>query len=74
MCLYTCCIGYTVHDTLVHIRALLLLLVFYVITVDVVIVTSEATNKTGGLKMICNDFLVVRVNCWSYVFNIMNNM
>jgi len=26
------------------------------------------------LKMICNDFLVVRVNCWSYVFNIMKYM
>jgi len=26
------------------------------------------------LKMICNDFLVVKVNCWSYVFNIMNKM
>jgi len=23
------------------------------------------------LKMICNDFLVVKVNCWLYVFNIM---
>ena len=23
------------------------------------------------LKMICNDLLVVKVNCWSYVFNIM---
>jgi len=23
-----------------------------------------------SLKMICNDFLVVKVNCWSYVFNI----
>jgi len=21
------------------------------------------------LKMICNDFLVVKLNCWSYVFN-----
>ena len=26
------------------------------------------------LKMICNDFLVVKVNCWSYVFNIMKYM
>ena len=24
--------------------------------------------------MICNDFLVVKVNCWSYVFNIMKYM
>jgi len=24
-----------------------------------------------SLKMICNDFLVVKANCWSYVFNIM---
>jgi len=24
----------------------------------------------SALKMICNDFLVVKVNCWSYVFNI----
>jgi len=23
-----------------------------------------------ALKMICNDFLVVKVNIWSYVFNI----
>ena len=23
-----------------------------------------------ALKMICNDFLVVKVNCWSHVFNI----
>ena len=22
------------------------------------------------LKVICNDFLVVKVNCWSHVFNI----
>jgi len=27
-----------------------------------------------SLKMICNDFLVVKVNCWSYVFNIMKYM
>ena len=26
------------------------------------------------LKMICNDFLVVKVNCWSYVFNTMKYM
>ena len=26
------------------------------------------------LKMICNDFLVVKVNCWSYVCNIMKYM
>jgi len=26
------------------------------------------------LKMICNDFLVVKVNCWSYVFNIIQSM
>jgi len=26
------------------------------------------------LKMICNDFLVVKVNCWSYVFKIMKYM
>jgi len=26
------------------------------------------------LKMISNDFLVVKVNCWSYVFNIMKYM
>ena len=26
------------------------------------------------LKMICNDFLVVKVNRWSYVFNIMKYM
>jgi len=26
------------------------------------------------LKMICNDFLVVKVNCWSYVFNIIQSI
>ena len=30
--------------------------------------------KLSTLKMICNDFLVVKVNCWSYVFNIMKYM
>jgi len=27
-----------------------------------------------ALKMICNDFLVVKVNCWSHVFNITKYM
>ena len=31
-------------------------------------------NKLKVLKMICNDFLVVRVNCWSYVFNIIQSI
>jgi len=31
-------------------------------------------SLTNCLKMICNDFLVVKVNCWSYVFNIMKYM
>jgi len=32
---------------------------------------SRAVNKwVSVLKLICNDFLVVKVNCWSYVFNI----
>ena len=26
------------------------------------------------LKMICNDFLVVKVNCWSCVFNIIKSI
>jgi len=26
------------------------------------------------LKMICNDFLVVKVNCWSNVFNIIQSI
>jgi len=26
------------------------------------------------LKMICNDFLVVKVNCWSNVFNIIESI
>ena len=26
------------------------------------------------LKMICNDFLVVKVNCWSFVFNIIQSI
>ena len=29
---------------------------------------------TSLLKMICNDFLVVKVNCWSYVFNIIQSI
>jgi len=28
----------------------------------------------SDLKMICNDFLVVKVNCWSYVFNIIQSI
>ena len=31
-------------------------------------------HSKKGLKMICNDFLVVKVNCWSYLFNIMKYM
>jgi len=27
-------------------------------------------ERCGSLKMICNDFLVVKVNCWSCAFNI----
>jgi len=34
------------------------------------LVTSVAVT----LKMICNDLLVVKVNCWSYVFNIIKYM
>ena len=30
--------------------------------------------KREPLKMICNDFLVVKVNCWSYVFNIVKSI
>ena len=30
--------------------------------------------KVITLKMICNDFLVVKVNCWSYVFNIIKSI
>jgi len=30
-------------------------------------------SPDGSLKMICNDFLVVKVNCWSYVFNIIKS-
>ena len=26
------------------------------------------------LKVICNDFLVVKVNCWSHVFNIIKSI
>ena len=37
-----------------------------------VIVTHQGAHPGAkSLKMICNDFLVVKVNCWSYVFNIM---
>jgi len=37
--------------------------------------TQLQDNKNmQALKMICNDFLVVKVNCWSYVFNIMKYM
>ena len=28
-----------------------------------------SSNKGRALKMICNGFLAVKVNCWSYVFN-----
>ena len=31
----------------------------------------DAVSVMLFLKMICNDLLVVKVNCWSYVFNIM---
>jgi len=31
-------------------------------------------RKYCCLKMICNDFLVVKLNCWSYAFNIMKYM
>jgi len=30
----------------------------------------SCTSKSQDLKMTCNDLLVVKVNCWSYVFNI----
>jgi len=35
---------------------------------------SRTSTSFPCLKMICNDFLVVKVNCWSYVFNIMKYM
>ena len=35
---------------------------------------SSVPPKKILLKMICNDFLVVKVNCWSYVFDIMKYM
>jgi len=31
-------------------------------------------NPALSLKMICNDFLVVKVNCWLYVLNIMKHI
>ena len=42
----------------------------------VIFATMAQRTYTGlwALKMICNDFLVVKVNCWSYVFNIMKYM
>jgi len=36
--------------------------------------TLEHRRLQHDLKMICNDFLVVKVNCWSYVFDIMKYM
>jgi len=36
-------------------------------------VYHTATHDVA-LKMICNDFLVVKVNCWSYVFNIFQSI
>ena len=36
--------------------------------------TARAANFRRDLKMICNDFLVVKVNCWSYVFNIIQSI
>ena len=40
----------------------------FIVLHNVIIVISTS------LKVICNDFLVVKVNCWSYVFNIMKYM
>jgi len=37
-------------------------------------ITSNIVNDTQWLKMICNDFLVVKVNCWSCVFNIIKSV
>ena len=31
-------------------------------------------DNVVSLKMICNDFLVVKVNGWSYVFNIIQSI
>jgi len=35
---------------------------------------SSKVLRPKALKMICKDFLVVKVNCWSYVFNIIISM
>ena len=35
---------------------------------------SRLSWKRDRLKMICNDFLVVKVNCLSSVFNIMKSI
>ena len=64
----------------------ILLFLFYIrLCVHVWNLTYNSTHSALGslmptlslklnLKMICNDFLVVKVNWWSYVFNIMKYM
>jgi len=34
----------------------------------------KSDDECSALKMICNDFLVVKVNCLSSVFNIMKSI
>jgi len=35
---------------------------------------GEREESILPLKVICNDFLVVKVNCWSYLFNIIKSI
>ena len=39
-----------------------------------VLSTKWTKVHQNPLNMICNDFLVVKVNCWLYVFNIIKSM
>ena len=35
---------------------------------------ANVQTDSVTLKVICNEFLVVKVNCWSYVFNIIKSI
>jgi len=58
-------ITYRVHVSHVH---------YYNNNNNCVSTLPRRTSHHTALKMICNGFLVVKVNCWSYVFNIVKYM
>jgi len=55
-----------------HDSSLALVPVF--ITAEVTSSSAFAEGPREALKVICNDFLVVKVNCWSYVFIIIKSI